>query len=109
MTLCGHFCPQKNNFLKFFFKIFKIIIESRNVIFLLFCQKSPAVFYAKNRNKLSLKMPISQCVTLRTFKNGRFKKKNLNLRIFQFFLFFEYFGNRSRYFTNSKSAEFVVF
>ena len=44
---------------------------------------------------------------LELFKTANLKK-NHNLRIFRFFFFFEYLGNRSRYFNISKSSEFVV-
>ena len=43
--------PRKNTN---FSKIVKNKNHHRSVIFLLFCQKNPAEFYAKNRSKLSL-------------------------------------------------------
>ena len=59
------FLAEKNYFFK---KIFKNTLNHhRNVIFLLLCKKNPALFYAKNRTKISLKLPISQCFTFRTF------------------------------------------
>ena len=44
---------------------------------------------------------------LELFKTANFWK-NLNLRIFFFFFFFEFLENRSRFFYNSKSSEFVM-
>ena len=52
----------------FFFCLKYLKSPKQHDFFLLFCQKYPALFYAKNRTKLSLKLPISQCFfTFQTF------------------------------------------
>ena len=51
---------QKIPIFKNFFKILKIIIETKKHDFLLNFQKNPALFHAQNRTNLSRKLPISQ-------------------------------------------------
>ena len=55
-------------------KILKIL---KTWIFYCCVKTKPTLFYAKNRTKLSLKLPISQCFTFRTFYNGQFFQKIL--------------------------------
>ena len=65
------------------------------MIFLLNCQKYPALFYAKNRTNLSRKFHSDYLLEL--FEMASFFKKS-----------FQYLENRSVYFYISKSSEFVV-
>ena len=59
------------------------------MIFLLQCKKNPALFYAKNRTKISLKLPV---LLLELFKTANFFQKILTYEFFDFFPFFNISG-----------------